>query len=225
VDERCPVELPGLCPLDTACNLCGAENFFSMVYEAPEAVDHLLDSLVKMLLGVHRRLARLEARPVAAYGFPGVYCNDLQLSFLSPAHIARFVLPCYQRMAASCGGLLLALNASDLGILEAVLHIPKLIGCAFSKALPLSVIKQRLGSKVFLIANYVFDEAFDKPTYHNGLWCNPIVQTYSRELPAAYRELSGSSNLAIAIERHRIEDVCEERRKLQTEAARRSDSL
>ena len=89
-----------------------------------------------------------------------------------------------------------------------------IIGCAFDKRLSLATIKQYIGAKVFLLPDYIFDDAFDRPTCRDGIYCNPIVQSYSRELTTVYQELADSCTLAIAIERPSLAEVCAVRRDL-----------
>ena len=213
-EERLPVMFPGISPLDTACNLCGAEPFFLLLYEEPEVAEQLLDTIVTLQIEVQRRLQSLGAHPVSPFGFPGVYCNDLHLPSLSPAHVAHFILPRYARIAAECGGLLLSLLCADTAILQAALGIAGVMGCAFHNSLPFTAIKQHLHSKLFIIPHYCYDDALDKPTCRGGIWWNPIVQSYSRELPAVYREFSGGHSLLISIERPSLAEVCTVRQAL-----------
>jgi len=212
--ERLPVVFPGLSPLDMACNLCGAESFFLLLYDEPAAAAHLLDTIATLMVEVYRRLQRLGARLVSPYGFPGVYINDLQLPYLSPAHIARFMLPCYSRIAEECGGLLLAFLTPDREVVQSALRMNGVMGYLFDRALPLSTIKAHLGEKLFLIPHYCFDDALDRPTFRNGVGWNPIVQSYSRELPQLYREFADTHNLLITIERPTLKEVCAVRQAL-----------
>lgn len=140
IAEQLPIMFPGISPLDTACNLCGAEAFFLLLYEEPAIAQYLLNTIVTLQITVYQRLKSLSARLVSPYGFPGVYCNDLQLPSLSPAHIARFILPAYARIAAECGGLLLSLLCADAEIVQSVLGLPGVMGCAFDKSLPFTTI-------------------------------------------------------------------------------------
>ncbi len=213
-DQRLPIAFPGLSPLDMACNLCGAEVFFLMLYEAPDAAERLLDLIVTVQIEAHRRIRQLGARIVAPYGFFGVYCSDLQLPSLSPDHVRGFLLPRYERLGAACGGLLLALLCADLDVLRAALRMESLIGCSFDKRLPLSIIGQYLGRKVFLISNYCHDDVIDKPTLRGGIWWNPIVQSHSRDLAEVYRQFAETASLVISIERPSVEEVLEQRRVL-----------
>jgi hypothetical protein len=220
-NQRLPIAFPGLSPLDMACNLCGAESFFLMLYEEPEAAERLLDVIVTVQIEAHRRIRELGVRVVAPYGFPGVYCCDLQLPLLSPEHVGRLILPCYKRLGEACGGLLLAFLCADPYILRTVLRWECLIGCSFDKRLPFSAIKKHLGRKLFVISSYCYDDALDKPTLRGGIWWNPIVQTYSRELQEVYREFVETANLLISIERPFLAEVLEQRRVLE-EGQRRS---
>jgi hypothetical protein len=214
-DERLPVLFPGLSPLDMACNLCGAEQFFLMLYDAPAAAVHLLETIVTVQIAAFQRVAALGARPLTGYGFPGVYCNDLQLPYLSPEHIIHFVLPCYARLAAECGGVFFGLLSADLEVLQMAMRLEGLLGCLFDKSLPLNEIKKHLGRKFFLIPHYAYNEAVDRPTVCDGLYYNPIVQSYSRELPAVYRAFAGHHRLLISIERSSLVEVCAMRRVLK----------
>ncbi|MHB9022638.1 MAG: uroporphyrinogen decarboxylase family protein [Armatimonadota bacterium] len=214
-EARLPVLFPGVSPLDMACNLCGTEAFFLLLYEHPFAVEYLLDTIPELLVTAYRRFIDLGARPVTAYGFPGIYISDLQMPYLSPAHLSRFVLPRYARLADACGGLCLALLTDDLGILTDALAIEGLIGCAFDKRLPLPAIEERLGAKVFLLPNYIYDDQLDAPACRDGVWCNPIVQSYSREPSQVYREFTGRYSLAISLQRPSLAEVRAARRQLQ----------
>ena len=214
--RRLPVSFPGLSPLDVACNLCGAESFFLMLCDAPDAAGHLLDLIVTLLVDAYRRVCDLGARLVGPHGFPGVYCSDLQLPLLSPTHVESIMLPRYERIATGCGGLLLALLSSDIGVLQSALKIEGLIGCAFDKRLPLPDIKKHLGQKLFIISSYCYDESLDRPTLRDGIWWNPIVQSYSRELTEVYREFADGCNLLISVERPSLTEVLAVRRELES---------
>ncbi len=213
-EERLPVMFPGLSPLDMACNLCGTESFFLLLYEEPEAAEHLLNAIVSLMIDAHRRLRELGARLVSPFGFPGVYCNDLQLPYLSPSLITRFLLPCYSRLATACGGLMPSLLSPDEGAFQAALSIDGVLGCLIDKRLPFATIKTHLGRKLFLIPHYCFDDVFDRPTLHNGTYYNPIVQSYSRELPEIYCEFVTTHNLLITIDRPTLAEVCGIRERL-----------
>lgn len=208
VAERLPVVFPGFSPLDMACNLCGAEDFLLMLYEEPEAADHLLGTITDLLVDAYLRVKCLDVRLVTSHGLPGVYCSDLQMPYVSPPLLMRFLLPRYARIATACGGLCLALLSPDEEILTAVLAMDRVLGCAFDKRLPLAAIKQRLGKKFFLLPNYIYEDDLDKPTFHNGAYCNPIVQSYSRELTMVFRELADRCNMLISIERFSLDEVC-----------------
>ena len=213
--ERLPVMFPGLSPLDMAANLCGAEQLFLLLYEAPDAAARLLDTIVTVQVEVYRRLWALGTRIVNPHGFPGVYANDLQLPSLSPAHIADLIVPRYARIAAACGGLVCCLLSSDARLLPTLLRMEGLIGCAFDKTLPLAEIKQYLDNKLFVIANYIYDDRFDAPTYHDGFYCNPIVQAYSRELTQVYHAFAATHSLLISIERPSLAEICADRQALR----------
>lgn len=213
-EERLPVGFPGLSPLDIAAALCGAESLFLLLYEEPEAAERLLDTITTLIIAAFRRVRALGADPRNPYGFPGVYCNDLHLPSLSPAHVARLMLPCYTRLAVECGGLILSLLSADIDILRQALRMDGLIGCTFDKRLPLEAIAEVLGNKLFVVQHYVFHDEFDTPTFHNGSWCNPIVQCYSRELPDIYRAFAERHNLLITLDRPSLAEVCATRQAL-----------
>jgi len=214
VAERLPIVFPGLSPLDMACNLCGTEQFFLLLYEAPDAADHLLGFLTDLLIEAYHRIAGLGARLVTAHGFPGVYCSDLQMPYISPPLLARLLLPRYARLAAACGGLCCAVLCADVDIMASILSIDGVIGCAFDKRLPLNDLAENLASKLFLLPHYCYHDTLDVPTVQDGIYCNPIVQSYSRELPALYQALAGRANLAISIERPSLAEVCAVREAL-----------
>ncbi len=214
-DQRLPVAFMGLSPFDIACNVCGPEPFCLMLHDEPEAAAGLLDFIVTLLVDAHRRIRGLGTRLVSPYGFPGVYISDLQLPLLSPAHVGGLVLPCYERIAKECGGLTFALLSADLDVLRAALRMDGLVGCSFDKRLPLPEIRKHLGRKIFVIFSYCYDDALEAPTLRDGIWWNPIVQSYSRELPQVYREMAAGHNLLIGIDRPSLAEVLALRSGLQ----------
>lgn len=215
-EDVLPLAFPGVCPLDIACNVCGPEAFFLLLYEEPEAAEHLLDAIVTLAAQARERIETLGVRVVSSYGFPGVYCNDLRLPSLSPSHVMRFVLPRYSRLAEECGGLVMALNSPDVDVLRSAMSINGLAGCLFDKTLSLSTIREYLGDKLFAIHNYCYDDALDRPTLRDGIWWNPIVQSYSRELEEVYREMDARTSMMVTIERPSLEEVCAVRQALQS---------
>ena len=206
-DPDVPVPLFGLSIFDCACNLCSAERLFIWMLEHEDHVHRLLDFCSDLYIECFRRLQRLGYRIVTSYGFPGVYCNDLHLRNLSPQLIERFVLPQYIKIAKSCGAMLLNMGFADLGLVEKVLSVEQIIGCAFDRRIPLDTIKRIIGRKLFLIHNYIYYDWLDKPTLINGIYCNPIVQTYGRELPQAFTALSETCSMLVYIERHTLNEI------------------
>ena len=157
-------------------------------------------------------------RVLNSYGFPGIYCNDLQMTNLSPPLVERFLLPQYQSLASRCDGLILCLNSADIGLAAKTLRMDSLFGCAFDKRMPLAVIRQIIDAKLFVIHNYAYDDAYSQPKYRDGLWWNPIVQTYSRELDTAYNELAATCTMLIVLERPTLQEVVATRQRLCQES-------
>ena len=213
-DRTLPVEGLGLCPLDTACSLCGAERLFTWMIDAPAEVERLFDLIGELFIECRRRVSALDMRQVEGHGLPCVYFSDLQMAHLSPAHIERFVLPTYEKVAREFGGALFALQTSDIGLLERVMAGDWVVGCAFDKRLALGDIRRAIGDKLFVINNYAYDDALDRPTSRDGLVWNPIVQTHSRDLEEAFRELSRTCSMVIGIERPSLDEVCRARQAL-----------
>lgn len=58
------------------------------------------------------------------------------------------------------------------------------------------------------------DESLDRPTLRDGIWWNPIVQSYSRELSKVYRKFADEHSLLIAIERPSLTEALAVRRGL-----------
>ncbi|MBI4027629.1 MAG: hypothetical protein HY360_21765 [Verrucomicrobia bacterium] len=194
-------------PLDLASNLCGTERFFTWMIDAPEHVEFLFDRISDLYLETRRRLLRLGIRLVNHLGFPCVYCSDLQLPYLSPPLVERFILPQYERVARECGGMFLALLQSNMRILERVMATDAILGCSFDKRLPLEEIKRRIGRKLFVLDHYLYDDALDRPTCRDGTYWNPIVQDYSREIEEVFRVLGGTTSLITCIERPSLHEV------------------
>lgn len=149
------------------------------------------------------------------WGFPGVYANDLQMPYLSPAHVAHLLLPVYARVAREAGPLIFSLNCADPGVMREALAMPGLLGCAFDKRLRLPDIAAVLGEKLFVINHYIYRHGFDRPTLHDGAYCNPIVQTYSREVGRVVRAIGREHSLFVGIERRTYAAVRAVRARLQ----------
>ena len=215
-DDLLPIMFHGFSPLDAACSLCGTENMFMMLYDAPDAAEYLLNTIVTLMVEGYQRTKSIGINIVSYYGFPGVYCNDLQLAYLSPPHVKHFMLPCYTRFAQECDGLLIAFMNNDIDSLQSMLDTDGVIGCAFDKRIPLSEIKRRLGQKLFLMPNACYDDDLDKPTLRDGIYWNPIVQSYSRELTQVYDEFHEEHSLLISMERPTLAEICDVRNKLRT---------
>jgi len=211
-----PIPLMAFTPLDWACSLCGTERFFLLMLDDAGTAEALLDRLTALYLSCCRRLQTLKIASRMPFGFPGIYVNDLQMPYLSPAHVARFVLPQYERVADEFGPMLLSLNCADVGVMRRVLAMEGVIGCAFDKRLPLPVITEHLGSKLFVISNYIYHRDFDRPTLHRGTYCNPIVQTYSEEIEKVCRVIGPGHRLLIILERHSFAEVCAARSRLES---------
>ena len=105
--EGLAVPIPRFCPLDWLCNVCGAEQLFIFMLDAPPETQHLIDIISPIYLRMWRQLRKLGVRSVSSCGFPCVFINDLQLANLSPVLIESYVLPQYERIAQECGGMVL----------------------------------------------------------------------------------------------------------------------
>jgi len=205
-------------PLDLACNLCGTQRLFTWMVDAPEDVALLFETITTTYLEAHRQLIALGVRLVNLFGFPGVYCSDLQLPYVSPAMVERFVLPQYELVARECGGMILALLHPDARILERIMATDAILGCSFDKRIPLTEIRQRIGHKLFVLFNYLYDDSLDRPTCRDGTYWNPIVQGYSREAVEVFRVLGRTTSLITWIERPSLDEVCRVRDMLVMEA-------
>ncbi len=215
-DAQClpAAEIP-FTPLDWACNLCSAERLFMWLYDAEDDVAALLEMLCDLYLQVRLRIDSLGVTTRNWLGFPCVYCNDLQMGSLSPAMIDRFILPRYRQVARRCGGMILALHTNDLGIVGKVAGCDDFIGCCFDKRLPLADIRRLIGRTIFVMLNYAYDDSLPGPAFRDGLYWNPIVQSYSRGIDQVYRELADECSMIFLIERPRLDQVCNERDRLQ----------
>lgn len=213
--ERLPLAFPGFNLLDAACNVCGAENLLEFMYEAENAVEYLLDLITDTQIQVYTLLQARGIKMCNSFGFPCVYCNDLQMGVISPAMIERFLLPRYFRAADAVGGMILVLNCPDVSLAELVLKQESIIGCGFDKRIPLESIDRILGDKLFIIGNYVYNPDVDHPMEIDGIWCNPIVQSYSRELTEVYSRLHENHSFLITIERYTLDEIVRTRKELQ----------
>lgn len=203
-----PIPTLAFTPLDWACDLCGTEAFFLLLHDDPAAAAALLARLGALYVSARARLraAGIDCRMVS--GFPGVYVNDLQAAFLSPAHLAELLLPLYAGAAAACGPLILALNCADAGVMRDALALPPLLGCAFDRRLPLEAIAAALGDRLFVLYHYCYLPGVDRPTPHRGLTANPIVAGWSREIDDVFRVVAPGHSLLVHVERPTFAEVC-----------------
>lgn len=209
------------CPLDLACSLCGAERLYTFMYDAPGEVETLFARITDTYLETRRQMEATGVRWITGLGFPGVYISDLHLPGLQPAFVERFVLPSYERLVRECGGGIVAVHSADTGVLTRILAWDDVVGCFFDKRLPFPAIRDRLGNKLFMIANYAYDDAVDRPTLKGGMYWNPIVHSYSRELDAVYGEFARDFSMLVMIERPTLDEVCRVRDGLRGLLARR----
>lgn len=209
-----PAPMLSFSPLDCACNLCSAEKLFTWIHDAEDVVAALLDLLCDLYLEARAQVARMGLETRNLFGFPCVYCNDLQLANVSPATIKRLVLPRYERVARECGGMILALHSNDLNIVERVTRSDGFLGCLFDRRLPLGDIRRVIGKTLFVLMNSPYDDSLDRPTWRDGMYWNPIVQSYNRELDEVYGELAGECSMILHISRPRLDQVCRERARL-----------
>lgn len=209
-DQALPIGPPGFYfyPLDMACNLCGTGNMLTFMMDAEDEVDFLLDVIADLYLEVRKRLLSLGIRLVNMYGFPCSRCSDLQLPAISPALIRRFILPQYERIARECGGTILDLYSSDIGLLEEVMTIDSVIGCCFDRRLPLTEIRKTIGDRLFVLHHGPYDDALGGPTWKDGMYWNNIIQCHGREIAHLYMELGEACSMAICISRPCLQDVC-----------------
>jgi len=210
-----PMMRPAFTPLDWACNLCGTERFFLLLYDDEGAVGALLERLTALYLSGCRRLRELGVDCRMPFGFSGVYANDLQMPYLSPEYVERLLLPQYQRVIEVIGPMILSLNCADVDVMRRVLAMEGVLGCLFDKRLPLPVIAEHLGEKAFVINNYVYHPEFERPTLHRGIYCNPIVQTYSEEIEGVWQVVGPGHRMVVTVERHGFEEVCTVRGELE----------
>jgi len=138
------------------------------------------------------------------------------MGVISPAMIERFLLPRYFRAAESVGGMILILNCPDVSLAELALKQDSIIGCGFDKRMSLDDIDRILGDKLFVIYNGIYNPDIDHPMEIDGIWCNPIVQSYSEELAEVYQRLHDKHSFLITIERYSIEEAAQTRKDLQT---------
>lgn len=210
-----PMMRPAFTPLDWACNLCGTERLFLLLYDDEDAVGALLERLTALYLSGCRRLQALAVDCRTPFGFPGVYANDLQMPYLSPEHVERLLLPQYEKVAGAFGPIILSLNCAYVDVMRRVLAMEGVLGCLFDKRLPLPVIADHLGEKAFVINHYIVHPEFDRPTLHQGIYCNPIVQTYSEEIGEVWRVVGPGHRMVITVERPGFEEVCAVREGLE----------
>ena len=210
-----PVMSFGLSLIDWACSLCSPETLFMWMMDDEPEVHHLLGFISDVYIECVRRLEQIFGRVVDSHGFPCVYCSDLHFRNISPRLIEKFVLPQYARIARSCGGMILSLGTADMDLVRMTLRVEEILGCAFDARIPLDSIEQILGRKLFVIYNYVYYDWLDKPTLINGIYCNPIVQSYSRELKKAHSALSPTRSMIIYIQRYSFAEVCAVKKELE----------
>jgi len=182
--------------------------------EAEDAVEHLLDVITDTQIHVYSQLRAKGINLRNSYGFPYIYCNDLQMGVVSPAMIERFLLPRYFRAAEAVGGLILILNCPDVSLAELVLKQDFIVGCGFDKRMSLDDIDRILGDKLFVIFNGVYNPDIDHPMEIDGIWCNPIVQSFSEELPEVYERLHEKHSFLITVERYSIKEIEATRNRL-----------
>jgi hypothetical protein len=214
--ERLSVAAKAFCPLDLACNLCGAENVFVWMHEAPAEIRALFDGMADLYLAARRRLLKCGARLVNGRGFPGLTCSDLQLPSISPDMIRRFILPCYAKVARACGGAFVGCDWSDPDLLEEVMHCDWVLGGSCDRRLSPAEIRRSLGRKILVLPYYAYDDTLDRPTPRDGLYWNPIVQCHSRDAEAVYREIGRQGSLAIYIERPSLAEVIAVRKRMES---------
>jgi len=212
--ERLPIVARAFYPLDLACNMCGATNLLTWMYDAPDEVAALFDKITDLFLEVWAKAAATGLAMVTGLGFPCANCSDLQLPSISPEMIRRFVLPCYERVGRACGGTFLALYSADLSVLQEVMIQDWAIGGSFDKRLPLREIRNVIGKKAFILPNYAYDDTLDRPTARDGIYWNPIVQCHSRDLDRIYSEMDGHCSMVVTIERPKLDEVIRARDRL-----------
>jgi hypothetical protein len=185
-----------------------------MMYDDITAVDQLFNYLAGIYISCFNQLKDTGIEIKNMYGFPGVYCNDLQMPYISPYMIRRFILPCYERVARACDGLIVSINCSDVVLAEEMLNLDGVIGATFHMGIPIQEIRRLLGRKLFVMNHYVYLNELDKPTLIDGIYCNPIVQSYSRELELVWQELSPYCSMLVTIERYSLDQVVKTRNNL-----------
>jgi len=92
-------------------------------------------------------------------------------------------------------GLLLSLLCADTGIVQAVLGIEGVIGCAFDKVAPFHDDQSTPEQAIHRGNILVMTNELDKPTCRGRDLVESNVQSYSRELPAIFRESAGEHSL------------------------------
>lgn len=58
-----------------------------------------------------------------------------------------------------------------------------------------------LGKKLFLLHHYIYLDDVQGPVEKNGRYCNPIVQSHSKDIRECFRVLSKGHSMLISIER------------------------
>lgn len=199
-----PVVCGGGSPIDAAADLLGTMEFFCAFHSDPEALRHLLDLCTQLVIDLYILQRDACANMRGHYGAPGLYVNDLVTEYLSAEHWAEFVLPCYRRLAAAAGGLVLGANAPDPRVLPMVAAIDGFLGCTVHRDVSdETVIACLRGRGVYVIDSHNYDARFDGPTLYRGTYYNPIVAYPSAE----YREHCArlADQVALLVSFYRVE--------------------
>jgi len=138
---------------------------------------------------------------------PALYLSDLMTEFLSPAHWEEFVLPCYRRIAAAVGGIVLAMPAPDPRVLPAAGALAGSRGCSAHRDLPHDAVASCLaGRGVYLLSSHPYCADFDRPTLAEGQYDNPRVAHPSASYRDVLRALAGRVPVLTHLERaHRVQ--------------------
>ena len=209
-----PICLPAFCPLDTACAIMGPAEFLELLGSDMQGAKHIIAFVCELYIKMVAQIKKLNIKTISANGYAGTYASDLNTVNISPKTLEQLI-PFYEQIADFAGGMTLNIAVSDISLMSDIAGIASFCGFFFDSRLKLEDISKMLKKKLFVIYNYMFDDALNGVTLKDGAYINPIVHAHSRNIAEAFRELAHSHSIQAQIFRNDKNEAIDVANKLR----------
>jgi len=173
-----------------------------------QGAGYVLNFICDLYIDMITRIKKLNVKTISAVGYAGTYSSDLNTINISPEMLEK-IIPVYEKAANFCNGIILNIAVPDIYLMKDIASVPSFYGFFFDSRLKLRDISKilTLKKKLFVIANYIFDDKLEKATLKDGVYVNPIVHAHSKNITEVFAELADEHSIMAMIFRNDKQEI------------------